>query len=93
MDSQALIVTYLPDYQWYKRYYKASLKILEYDPRREVCWSIVTDGKVAESLHLYEFSLKLYLWNESKVSEENYRNLVLSLLFYHLAKVTLILGV
>ena len=65
---------------------------MEYDPRREVCWSIVTDRKVAESLQLDEFSLKLYLWNDSKVSKGSIRYLALSV-FNYFIDVTSILGV
>lgn len=69
--SQALIVSFLPDYNWYKRYYTASLRILEYDPRREVCWSFITDSNVAQSLDMKAFSMKMYLWNETKVINFN----------------------
>lgn len=68
----ALIVSFLPDYNWYKRYYTASLRILEYDPRREVCWSFITDSNVAQSLDMKAFSMKMYLWNETKEFNDSF---------------------
>lgn len=44
------------------------MKHLEYDPRRDICWSVVTDAKLANSLSLKPFTVKLYMWNETKVN-------------------------
>ena len=66
--SQALVVSFLPGYKSYKRYYTASIKYLERDPRRDTCWAFVTDNKLANLLQLEFNTVKLYLWNETKVN-------------------------
>lgn len=66
---QSLVVSYLPEFKWYRRYYSASLRHLEYDPQRDNCWSVITDPVLAETLDVKPFSLQLQTWNETKVSQ------------------------
>lgn len=61
------MVSFLPGYKLYKRYYTASIKYLERDPRRDTCWAFVTDNKLAAGLQLELNTVKLHLWNESRV--------------------------
>lgn len=64
---QSLVVSFLPDYKWYRRYYSASLRHLEYDPERDNCWSVITDPVLAETLDVTPFAVQLQTWNETKV--------------------------
>lgn len=60
-------MSFLPDYKWYRRYYSASLRHLEYDPERDNCWSVITDPVLAETLDINPFVVQLQTWNETKV--------------------------
>lgn len=64
---QSLVVAFLPDYKWYRRYYSASLRHLEFDPERDNCWSVITDPVLAETLDIKPFAVQLQTWNETKV--------------------------